>query len=567
MSTTITSPALRLEPITGPETGVIDVAAREGGAVLGRSAQCDIVLMDPEGVVSRRHCEFRRVPGGWTVADLRSRHGTWLNQEALVAEQPTQIHEGDRLRIGMWTFRVRIGDHSAAQRVHTMDDRGSALGQLQRFAPPVVAPDSQRRLELLMNCAAAVGTATEEGEIARAAVEALVMGCGFPRAAMVRAVGGAEEVEILALKDAVRGEGSARLAFSRSLIAASAEGQTVVLNSGDMPKYGQSIVSLGIASAVCTPVMLDGAADAYLYLDARAGERGQSAGVSQEVAAFCQAVSRLCGLALANLHRSRLELDRKRRHMELEAARDVQAIIMPPARGSHGRISYAMRSIPGRYVAGDLFDFVVIDENRAAVLLGDVVGKGVAAGMIMSNVQAHLSRLLRTVADPAEAVNEANAIVYEYSQRYNTEREGLSIFLSLMVAVVDARDSSVRWVDAGHGHWFIRAADGGASRPSDEGGPPVGVVPDMTYTSCRAVLGPGDRVVLFSDGVVEQRSASGEEFGAARASEVLRDSTTAATDADLLVDAVMRHAGATTLRGESPFADDVTVASVEIARG
>jgi serine phosphatase RsbU (regulator of sigma subunit) len=562
VSTTIHGPSLKLEAVSGPVGGVLEVHARTGHAVAGRSAQCDIVLLDPDGVVSRRHCEFRRSPDGWVVVDLHSKHGTWLNQTMLPAEQPAVLRDGDRLRIGACTFRVSVGDHSAVHRVHTMDDGASAPRQLQRFAPMAGVPDSHRRLELLMNCAAVVGAAADEGDVARAATDALVAGCGFPRAAMVRAVRGGEEVEVLAAKDTARSDGDALPRFSRSLIQACADGQTVVLNSADTPKYGQSIVSLGIASAVCTPVMFDGAPEAYLYLDAKSTERATA--VTGEVAMFCQAVARICGLALANLHRARLEVDRKRRHSELEAARDVQAIIMPPARGAHGGIVYAMRSIPGRYVAGDLFDFIPLGEGRAAVLLGDVVGKGVAAGMIMSNVQAHLYRLLKANADPAAALNEVNAIVYEYSQRYNTEREGLSIFLSLLVAVVDEHAGTVTWGDAGHGHWFVRGANGAASCPEGPGGPPVGVVPDFVFSAGTAPLSRGSRLVLFSDGVVEQRSGAGEEFGVTRATEAVRASTSEAQDADLMVAAVMRHVGVTTLEGESPFADDVTVAVVGI---
>ncbi|MFZ4574745.1 MAG: SpoIIE family protein phosphatase [Phycisphaerales bacterium] len=562
MNTTVTMPPLRLEPVAGPTTEVLEIPATAAPIILGRSAQCDVVLMDPDGVVSRRHCEFRWDGEAWCVADLGSRHGTWVNQIHLAPERPVPICDGDRLRIGLCTFRAGIGDRGTAVRVHTLDDQTSSHKQFQRFAPQREVADSHRRLELLMACASAVGGAVDEREIARAATEALALGCGFPRAAMVRAVRGAEQVDVLAARDTSRSDGDPVLTFSRSLIQACADGQTVVLNSADTPKYGQSIVSLGIASAVCTPVMFDGTPDAYLYLDSRGEER--TTPVTPDVAGFCQAVARLCAMALAGLHRTRLELDRKRRHAELEAARDVQAIIMPPARGTHDGISYAMRSVPGRYVAGDLFDFIPIGPRRAAVLLGDVAGKGVAAGMVMSNVQAHLSRLLRANPDPGAALNEVNGIVYEYSQRYNTERGGMALFLSLLVAVVDADRGTITWGDAGHGHWLLRPVEGPIVSPGFEGGPPVGVVHDTVYLSYTRSFARGERLLLYSDGVVEQRSVAGEEFGVQQAIRSVAASRSAAEDADMMLDAVMRHAGAVSLAGESPFADDVTIAVVEM---
>lgn len=558
MSTHIQIPTLELEPLTGASTEIIRIQARVEPYVVGRSAQCDVVIGDPEGVISRRHCEFRSRAEGWIITDLRSKHGTWLNQMQLQHEQPTLLRAGDRIKIGHACFRAKIGEVAAGIRVATTDDHVSHGSQLQRFGTSVEMPDSHRRLDILMNCSASVGKATDLKTIASVALHALVSGCGFPRGTYLRRTVGAE-VEVIDQHEDRRaapvGGG-----YSRSLINACANGETAVMNTSDAPSFGQSIVSLGIAQAICTPVMIDGAAEGYFYLEARAQER--SGLVSAEVVGFTQSVAKICAMAIANLERNRLETDRKRRQSELEAARDVQAIIMPPQAGEYSGVRYAMRLIPGRFVAGDLFDFVRIDETRIGIFLGDVVGKGVAAGMIMSNVQAHMSCLLRQYADPSTALNEVNRIVFGYSQRYSVEHQGLALFLSLFVAVIDSKEMKAMYSDAGHGYWCVRRADGQVHINHAAGGPPVGVVQEHCYENQVMPISFGDRLIIFSDGVVEQRSPSGEEFGNARVFESFRSSWSADDDVRGIIEHVTRHADAIVGTGDSPFADDVSVASV-----
>lgn len=558
MSTHIIIPPLELEPLSGESRGVIRIEGRVEPYVAGRSAQCDVVISDPEGVISRRHCEFRSRADGWTVTDLRSKHGTWLNQMQLAHEQPTPLRGGDRIKIGLASFRVRIGSAPAGVRVATTDDHIVAGSQLQRFGTSVEMPDSHRRLDILMNCSASVGKATDLKAIAATALDALVSGCGFPRGSFLRRSAGSE-VELLAQHEDRRAN-PVSAGFSRSLINACAHGETAVMNTADAPSFGQSIVSLGIVQAICTPVMIDGTAEGYFYLEARAQER--SGLVSAEVVGFTQSVAKICAMAIANLERNRLEQDRRRRQSELEAARDVQAIIMPPESGEYSGVRYAMRLIPGRFVAGDLFDFVRIDEHRVGIFLGDVVGKGVAAGMIMSNVQAHLSCMLRQHADPSVALNEVNRIVFGYSQRYSLEHQGLALFLSLFVAVIDSRDMNVMYSDAGHGYWCVRRADGEVQVNHDAGGPPLGVVQEHHYENQIMPIAFGDRLIVYSDGVVEQRSPFGEEFGNGRVHDAIKLSCTVDDDVRGIIDSVTRHADAVLGTGDSPFADDVSAASV-----
>lgn len=541
-------------------------------------------MSDPQGAVSRTHAAIEFVAGEpfpWRVRDLGSRHGTFVNGQRLGESDSAAVAAGDQVRIGPWVFRAIVGTPPASRRLTLTSDHARVpTSIMQRVGEQPLAPHARTRLALLMSCAAAVAAAKTEEELAHAAVGTLLEGSGLCNAAMVR-LAGMEEVEVLCRR------GQAEAVLSRSLMSVAADpdnqGETVVLDASRAPATGQSIVSLDISAAVCVPVMVErlpapsasagfvsGAAprpvpiaEAYLYLDARGSGPGVT--LDNDTVAFCQAVAKLCGLALTSLKRAALEQEDHRRRSEIEAARDVQRIIMPPDSGEAGGgatalVRYHMHCVPGRFVAGDLFDFVRVEGGRVAVLLGDVVGKGVAAGMVMANVQAHLSRLLSQSGDPGRTLTVVNELVARYSDRLSAEHGRVSLFVSLLAAVIDPASGEVRYADAGHGYALLRAPRGRVERLTVAGGPPLGVAPDSEYIESSLMMVPGSRLVIYSDGLAEQRSASGRAFAAVGAmEEALAGTQSPREDVTSLIAALRAHSG---LPEPLSFADDVTVASI-----
>jgi sigma-B regulation protein RsbU (phosphoserine phosphatase) len=259
-----------------------------------------------------------------------------------------------------------------------------------------------------------------------------------------------------------------------------------------------------------------------------------------------------------------LQHDEEQQTKDMEAARAVQRLIMPPDHGVLGAISYVVHSRPGQRVAGDLFDFIRLDEHRAAVLIGDVEGKGIAAGMVMSNVQAHLSRLLRQTGDPGVALSEVSKLVADYSDRQGMDAGKAPTYLTLWAGVFDSKARKLTYVDAGHGHWLVRFPGRGAQRVEYDGGFPMGIDPTFQYKNEQLDFLPGMRVVLYTDGVVEQRSPHGGIFGLERTIATLEASGGIEDDVNLLLAALAEYAsfGA---QVNLPFTDDVTVASVALA--
>ncbi len=544
---------LSLQTLLGPTTQVFTIS--DGPATIGRIATCEVSLLDD--AVSRRHATLLQRDDGWYIVDETSRAGTFLNGSRIEPTRPMPLTTGDLLRIGPWVFRIAIGA-VPMRAASTIDDTSTSGLRIHRA---VTAPGrSEQRLRLLSECILDLNRAATEAEAARAAVLSAVRGSGYARAAVLRKVPGDEAVElVIAMDAATEAEiDAAGLTFSRSLIEAADAGEAVLLTdtvaAGDhnAPAHGQSLAELEIHSALCAPVALDGSVTGYLYFDAR----GRESHVRTDAAAFCESLATAYALAVANIKRAALEERDAAMRAQLAAAREVQQMVSPPERARTGPIEYAFRTLPGSFVAGDLFDIVEMPGGGVAVCIGDVAGHGVSAGMLMASVQAFLDAQLRTLAPgacPSGAVSELN--------RFLCERPLAGRFVSLWVGVFWP-DGTLIYIDAGHGHWLHLSTSGDViSHDGIEahGGVPVGVMPDAVYTSGTLRLGRGERILLYSDGITEQRGAGREEFGAGRLRESLVGATGPAADIDAAFNA---------LRGFMTSAvldDDATAASIGLA--
>ncbi len=613
LNTAVPPAPLSLDAVSGPALSTI-TPGPDKTTVLGRSGQCDVVLGDES--VSRRHCSIAFRSGTWFVTDLGSRHGTHVNAARLNAEESAPLKHGDMLAVGPWLLRARIGSGSPSlgssimpgQRLVTLMDAplpaspggaspgagvraggtgGLARERVERVHERELAAMTQNRLQLLIDVAAAVAGAGDESTLAATIVQAAAKGTGFPRACLLQDEAPAAPVMhsmVGVPADALLKQGetlrvvseyapeaenaprspqpesptssklvSDAMSFSRSLIAAARKGEIVRLTS-DAPMTAHSIMALGIQTAMCVPIATGAGVVGFLYLDARQGE-GQSGGssrptpaVQSDAAAFCSALAKMYALALSNIARHELEQRQRELVRDLEAAREAQKLIMPPERGKLGGIRYAMKSRSGRYVAGDLFDVVNLGDNRIAVLLGDVAGKGVPAAILMATAQTHLHITLKSSGDPAKAVSEVN--------RHICEHMASNKFISLWLGVFDAMAGTLSFVDAGHGHWMLIRKGQEPTRVDSSTGIPLGIDADFAFSADTVPFTQDHRLLVYSDGVVEQPGPDGRMFGADRAVEAIAQSTSVEQDVTLLFSAVLNFAQTQSL------ADDTTVASI-----
>lgn len=541
MSDDTRSRAFSLEPIAGPAIDPI-VPGPDTRTLLGRASGCDVCLLDDS--ISRRHVVVVSHDDQWMVTDLGSRHGTYLNGIRLDPHKPTLTGHGDLLRIGPFMFRV----DSAA-----VSDR--ALATTEAIVAPGTIVESvsareldslaHQRLTLMIEGCGRIYQAVTEVELAEAVITLIMSGTGFPRAAMLRWGRSPEQVEIIAFHD--RQDDTAEgFIFSRSLLQASATGCIARLSRGEEHNYGHSITGLGILAALCAPLIVDSTVVGAVYLDSRVGEVSPQ----PDAASFCHAVSQVASLALSSLKRIELARRQEQLDADLSVAREAQSFLLPAARGTVGRLRYASRTCPGSVVGGDLFDIFDIDDHRTGICFGDITGHGIGAAILMTAVLSHLRATLAKCGDPAAAVAETNA----YLARHSSDR----MMATLWVGVFDASECTLKYVDAGHGHWLVCTAGAAPVRPLSPGGMIIGVQPDFEYSGACLELRPGDRLILYSDGLVEQPNTENEQFGNARLREVIAGSGSIDDDVAGIFAALEEFAGS------SSFADDTTIASIEV---
>ncbi|QOI99826.1 MAG: SpoIIE family protein phosphatase [Phycisphaeraceae bacterium] len=529
---------ITLQTLLGPYGGFFRLPA--AGGDIGRALNREVCLL--HDTVAPSHASVRPDPQRWVIRDHGSHAGTILNGVRLDPDRPSPLAHADLLRVGPWTFRVIIGDLADAG-VPDADPPASSASRDAGVSPPATW-----RLRLLSEHLARLSAITDDETLAREALQCAIEGAGYWSGAVLRPIpsrpGTAREVSILA---SVRVETPTQVErrAARTVVEAAWPGIVAGVPAGGRRPISPPVLTDDTPCGVlCVPVLLNRAVLAFLYLDAR----GRETKVHPDAVGFVQAVAAAYALALGN--QSRLDLER--RHLllsaELHAAREAQEFILPRPRGTLGIVRYAMRVRPGAFVAGDLFDALPLSDGRAAVFLGDVAGHGAGSAMLMAGTQSRLHAQLQASGDPAVAVSEVN--------RYLAPRITDGRFVSLWVAVFSP-DGQVQWVDAGHGHWVVKPSDQPPRTPRPGEGIPLGLDPEAKYVSGRLSLAPGDRIFVYSDGLVDQRGPGAHEFGIARLLGAIRDSRGVDEDVASAFEALTRFAGPT------PHTDDATAASVE----
>ncbi len=199
---------------------------------------------------------------------------------------------------------------------------------------------------------------------------------------------------------------------------------------------------------------------------------------------------------------------------DLELAARVQQQLFPRFVPALTGVEFAAHVKPARFVGGDYYDFFPFADNTQGAVVADVMGKGLAASMLMSNLQASIRILGPMYEDPAALLGRLNELF-----RYNVAMTG---FISILVIKVDPDKDCLRYASAGHNPAVLRRANDGRIDHLAPTGPAIGLVYDPDYTSTVTRLSPGDVLVMYTDGVTESRNEDGHELGLSGIESVVR---------------------------------------------
>lgn len=171
--------------------------------------------------------------------------------------------------------------------------------------------------------------------------------------------------------------------------------------------------------------------------------------------------------------------------------------------------------LPVHGIGGDYFDVLQLDRAHFAICIADVAGKGIAAALLMSNLQATVRNLAAQDLEPAVLTERVNRFI-----RSNTASDR---FITFFYAIFHAQTRRIVYTNAGHNAPVVLSRDGAASRLAS-GGLAMGISGREDYEQAAVDLRVGDRLILFTDGITEASNAAGEEFGEQRLLDALRDS-------------------------------------------
>jgi phosphoserine phosphatase RsbU/P len=198
---------------------------------------------------------------------------------------------------------------------------------------------------------------------------------------------------------------------------------------------------------------------------------------------------------------------------ELEIARRIQTDILPPPYPASDHFQVAARYVPMTAVAGDFYDFLITNPQQAGLLIADVSGHGVPAALIASMVKLAATSQRANAADPAALLTGMNTVLHGNTQ---------SQFVTAAYVYLDAATSTLRYSAAAHPPMLLLRD--GEIIPITENGLMLAAFSFSTYETATHPIEPGDRLLLYTDGLLEAANTAGEEFGPERLHLLLRES-------------------------------------------
>jgi len=513
----------------------------DGELVIGRRADCQIFV--PDMRVSRQHARLWKRGEQWSLEDLGSNNGTFINGVRVYA--PAELHHDDEIVIANNHIRVDAQDLSAEVRLPEssaltiVDVTGSSLHHAREETHafvPRLATDSmsasdaralrliERKLDALTKILRATAGTDTPDALLDALVDALLE--LFPRA---------EDVGVL-VPDDKTGELRTAAQRHRDPPRPGSESGVVLPRTYTSPlrvpgtiithvQADKRSVLLGelsdelepIGTRMGAPLTFHDTQYGVVYVESR------EPAFRQEDVDLLQAVATHAGLAL---HSARVAAQLARRDQlerDLRVARQIQRHLLPAALPQVVGLDFAVHYEPAYQIGGDFYDFIWHDPSHLGLAIGDVSGKAISAALYMARLTSELRSRAAIARAPARLLRRVNAEMMALGD------EGM--FATLAYCIYDLETRGLVFTNAGHCVPLLRRGDRvfplQAERASTQ---PLGIFPDLDAGEARVQLHSGDMLIMVSDGILEARDSRGSEYGLARLSRRIRTARGRAED-------------------------------------
>ena len=550
---------------------------------IGRSARNDLCIPDP--FASRVHAEVRREGDGYLLQDLGSANGTLYNGSNVEGVIP--LTAGGRIQIGETEIIFDDGTYNSSMGATMItDNSGTSLPEAT-----IALASGDRTTSGLLE--AIEGARTKPGEISAAATAATAASAATAAAtaktsdllALISKVGitllssanlsetleqiaslvfeavpadrclimmrdeGSEElrVAVARLRDRVGEVGEIRV--SRNVLdEVVIRGKSVLTSDAQHdPRFASGTVVLqGVRSVLAVPLGVADKVFGIIYADSPIAE-GR---FTEDHLKVLTTLASVAAIRVENATLIEVRLDRERLERELSLASEIQQRFQPTAPPIVPGYELQGISFPCYEIGGDYYDFIEREDGRLVIALGDVSGKGTAAALLMSSLHA--------AVHAQSASHDSLVATISAVNKYLAENIPANRFVTLFYAELDPASGALSFLNAGHNPPLIVHAAGTVEQLAS-GGLPLGIKPDAEYREGRTQLQPGDVLCIYSDGVTEATSPTGEEFGPTRLYEVVSRNidASAAGIRDRIESALTKFAQGTSA------ADDITLVIVK----
>ena len=529
------APEMHFRLVFTPPGGVEEelILVPERSFRLGRALDNELPLTDPS--VSRHHLELRWEAGAWLARDLGSRNGSTLNDRRLEGE--AALAPGDRLRLGEVELCLR-GAAAPAVDAGGLTLVGEELGQTLRsldtknfLGDPSLpsVPGRATVFQRLDRAAHDLLTSCPHEALPERIVELVGTAIAPDRAYLllpaestpVEAVSGAGEAPVLLPEQLLlRAEYRAPRAaarpphVSRSILSrALSERHALLVGDAlsDQRFSGQeSVVLESIHSVLCAPLWDDERVTGLIYADRLSPLHP----MNEEDLQILTLLAHLAAVRLRESAAAGALAEQRRLEEELERAAQIQRQLLPEEPLVLGRLRVVGQNHQCLSVGGDYYDAFPCHGGRALIALGDVAGKGMAAALLMAQLQAMLRALGETGMELTAMARQINVAMHRSTRGRR--------FVTLFLGCLDPETGELLYVNAGHNHPLLLHTSG-EIEALKAGGPMLGAFPRLGFESGAARLAPGDTLLIYSDGLSEAGASHGDDmFGEERIEALLR---------------------------------------------
>ncbi|HKE21780.1 MAG TPA: SpoIIE family protein phosphatase [Bryobacteraceae bacterium] len=512
---------------------------------VGRSSAAELCFPEDAGL-SRQHFAFEVEGEEWTVQDLGSKNGTFVNNIPLKAR--LVLRAGDRITAGHLVIvyapegpapepGVVVFEGSDTGAPSTSTVITSLEGANQTLAVERAGPKASAPLQALLRAGLELSENRPLAELFPVILDLSIEAVNAQRGVVMLLEGNS-----LAAK-AHKGEGFRISTAVRDKVLQ--EKSSILVRDAQLDdafRGRMSIVEQKVHTMMAVPLQVKDRTIGLIYVDSPFVLRE----FTKDDLSLLTVMANVAATRIENVRLAEVEEQDRIIKRELSQAADIQGKMLPASAPQIGGLDLAGFNAPCRTVGGDYYDFFNYSGGRAGLALGDVSGKGMPASLLMMALHARVQVLSEDPRDLSSFMVRLNKATCDNCPSNR--------FITFFFSVLDSATGELRFANAGHNPPILVRANGEAEM-LEGGGPVLGILPIASYCEQQAALASGDMLVLYSDGVTEANDTQQNEFGEDRLIEVLRQNRT--RPASAIVEAV--NTALAQFAAGAPQADDITM--------